>query len=49
MKEKEKWLEKELNKMGASNLAEREFKVLVIRMHKQLRETTSNLMRTIRN
>ena len=43
MKEEIKTLEKELNKMETSNLSDEEFKTLVIRMLKGLREDLNNI------
>ena len=43
MKEQIKTPEKELNKMETSNLSDAEFKTLVIRMLKELREDLSNV------
>ena len=43
MKEQIKTPEKELNKMGISNLSDAEFKSLVIRMLKELSEDLNNI------
>ena len=43
MKEQEKSPEKELNKMETSNRLEAEFKILVIRMLKELSEDLSSI------
>ena len=43
MKEQIKTPEKELNKMGISNLSDAEFKTLVIRMFKELSEDLSSI------
>ena len=43
MKEQNKSPEKELNKMGPSNLSDAEFKTLVIRMLNELRERVDEL------
>ena len=43
MKEWIKTLEKELNKMEISNLSDAEFKTLVIRMLKELREDLNSI------
>ena len=43
MKEQNETPEKELNKMGISNLSDAEFKTLVIRMLKELSEDLSSI------
>ena len=43
MKEQIKTLEKELNKMEIGNLSDAEFKTLVIRMLKELREDLNSI------
>ena len=49
MKEHKDSPDKELNEMEASNLSDIEFKVVVIRMSRNLERTTGNLMGTVRN
>ena len=46
MKEQNKTLEKELNKMEISNLSDVEFKTLVIRMLKELTECGNNIKKS---
>ena len=46
MKEQNKTLEKELNKMEISNLSDAEFKTLVIRMFQELIEYFSSIEKT---
>ena len=49
MKEQIKTPEKELNEIEISNLAEAQFKTLVIRMLKELSEHLNNIKKTVRN
>ena len=49
MKEQNKTLEKELNKMDISNLSDAEFKTLVIRMLRELSEDFSSIKTSVRN
>ena len=46
MKEQNTTPEKELNKMGISNLSDTEFKTLVIRMLKELSEYLNKIKKT---
>ena len=46
MKEQIKTPEKELNKIGVSNLSDAEFKILVIRMLKELSENLNSIKST---
>ena len=49
MKEQNKTLEKQLNKMEISNLSDAEFKTLVIRMLKELNEDLNSTKTPVRS